>query len=87
MIKYNNNNNVLFCCKMKKCSSVRAVKKSKCRSKDNALKSLTKKFMLSAVQVIAEKIVLLKKENDGKVPFGEFSNLWNAWKETFPKMS
>jgi hypothetical protein len=43
--------------------------------------------MLSAVQVIAEKIVLLKKENDGKVPFGEFSNLWNAWKETFPKMS
>ena len=72
---------------MKKRSSVRAVKKSKRGSKDNALNSLTKKFMLSAVQVIAEKIVLLKKENNGKLPYGEFSKLWNAGKETYPKMS
>jgi hypothetical protein len=43
--------------------------------------------MLSAVQVIAEKIVLLKKENNGKLPYGEFSKLWNAGKETYPKMS
>ncbi len=43
--------------------------------------------MLSAVQVIAEKIVLLKEQNDGKLPYGEFSKLWNAGKETYPKMS
>jgi ribosomal protein L22 len=72
---------------MKKRSKVRAVKNSKRSSNDKALNSLTKKFMLSAVQVIAEKIVLLKKRNDGKVPYGEFSKLWNAGKETYPKMS
>jgi hypothetical protein len=72
---------------MKKSSSARAVKNRKRRSKDNSLNSLTKKFMLSAVQVIAEKIVSLKKQNDGKVPYGEFSKLWNAGKETYPKMS
>jgi hypothetical protein len=72
---------------MTKRSSDRSVIKTKCRSKDNALNSLTKKFMLSAVQIIAEKIVLLKKQNNRKVPYSEFSKLWDAGKETYPKMS
>ncbi len=63
------------------------MKNSKRSSKDKALNSLTKKSMLSAVQVIAEKIVLLKKQNDGKVPYSKFSKLWNAGKEIYPKMS
>jgi hypothetical protein len=67
--------------------SDRSVIKTKGRSKDNVLNSLTRKFMLSAMQVIAKKIVALKKENNGKVPYGEFSKLWDAGKETYPKMS
>jgi hypothetical protein len=72
---------------MKKTGRGRAIKNSKSHSKKNASNSLTKKFMLSAVQVIAEKIVELKKKNDGKVPYGEFTKLWNAGKETYPHMS
>jgi hypothetical protein len=48
---------------MKKNIRVKAARNTKCRSKNKGLTShsLTKKFMLSAVQVIAEKIVSLKK--------------------------
>ncbi len=42
-------------------------------------------FMLSAVRVIAEKIVDAKKKNDGKAPWGFASQ--KQGKETFPNMS
>jgi hypothetical protein len=71
---------------MKKPSRGRAIKNSKSCSKKNALNSLMTKFKLIAVQVIAEKIVELKKKNDGKVSYGEFTKLWNAGEETYPNM-
>jgi hypothetical protein len=74
-------------CKMKKNTKGVAVRRSKCSSSNASSKSITKKFMLSAVQVIAEQIVQLKKRNGGKLPYGEFSKLWNAGKATYPNMS
>jgi hypothetical protein len=49
--------------------------------------SLTKQFMLSAVTLIAQKIVTEKANNDGRVPWGFASKLLKQGKETFPKMS
>jgi len=72
---------------MKKNTKGVAVRRSKCSSSNASSKSITKKFMLSAVQVIAEQIVQLKKRNGGKLPYGEFSKLWNAGKATYPNMS
>ena len=49
--------------------------------------SLSKQFMLSAVHVIAEKIVDEKKKNAGRAPWGFASRLLKQGKETFPNMS
>ena len=49
--------------------------------------SLSKQFMLSAVCVIAEKIVDEKKKNAGRAPWGFASRLLKQGKETFPNMS
>jgi hypothetical protein len=49
--------------------------------------SLSKQFMLSAVCVIAEKIVDAKKKNDGRASWGFASQLLKQGKENFPNMS
>jgi hypothetical protein len=46
-----------------------------------------KQFMLSAVKVIAEKVIAIKAKNNGKLPYGFITKLWKEGKETFPKMS
>jgi hypothetical protein len=56
------NGNLYFAAWMEFCEfpPIRTAKNSKCRN-ENALNSLIKKFMLSAAQVIAKKIVSFRK--------------------------
>jgi hypothetical protein len=49
--------------------------------------SLFKQFMLSAVNVIAEKNVVVKPKKNRRVPGGFAVKLLKQGKETFPKMS
>ncbi len=49
--------------------------------------ALNKQFMLRAVQLIAEKVIMAKAKNQGKVPYGFLKKLLHEGKETFPKMS
>jgi hypothetical protein len=49
--------------------------------------SLQKQFMLSAIKLIAEKIVDKKAKSNGRVPWGYAKELLKEGRETFPKMS
>ncbi len=40
--------------------------------------------MLSAVKVIAEKVIAIKAKNNGKLPYVFITKLWKEGKETFP---
>jgi hypothetical protein len=62
-------------------------KKAAKARRGNVSGSLSKQFMLSAVNVIAEKIVAMKVKNNGRVPWGYASKLLKEGKETFPKIS
>ncbi len=55
--------------------------------KSNKNSSLSKKFMLSAAKVVAQKIVEKRASNNGKAPWGFASSLPKQGSEIHPKMS
>jgi hypothetical protein len=55
--------------------------------RENVSGSLSKQFLLSAVNMIAEKTVAMKVKNNGRVPWRYASKLLKEGKDTFPKMS
>ncbi len=61
-----------------------AVKKKGVASKSN---KLNKQLMLVSVKYIAERIIIEKEKNGGRVPWGFAAGLLKEGKETFPNMS
>jgi hypothetical protein len=66
------------------CSAKKSAKASSCSISAN---KLNKQLMLVSVNYIAEQIVMEKKKNEGRVPWGIASKLLKEGQQTFPKMS
>ncbi len=66
------------------CSAKKSAKASSCSISAN---KLNKHLMLVSVNYIAEQIVMEKKKNKGRVPWGIASKLLKEGQQTFPKMS
>jgi len=66
------------------CSAKKSAKASSCSISAN---KLNKQLMLVSVNYIAEQIVMEKKKNEGRVPWGFASKLLKEGQQMFPKIS
>jgi hypothetical protein len=64
---------------------MKKVKVSKA-AKDKASSALNKQFMLSAIDVIAAKVVELRKRNYGRMPYGNLSKMKMEGRKIYPKL-
>ncbi len=56
-------------------------------AKEKSSLALKKQFMLSAIDVIAAKVVEMKKNNGGRMPYGELSKMLKEGKKIYPSLS